>query len=52
MQIATTSTKGKIDKNTFWALVVSGVLLLILGYTVYAGTHGEAVSGWLVLPLV
>ena len=46
MQIATTSTKGKVDKNTFWAFVVSGVLLLILGYTVYAGTHGEAVF-WL-----
>ena len=46
MQIATKSTKGKIDKNTFWTLVVSGVLLLILGYTVYTGTHGEAVF-WL-----
>ena len=46
MQIATPPIKGKIDKNTLGAFFVSGVLLLILGYTIYTGTHGEAVF-WL-----
>jgi len=46
MQIATPRIKGKIDKSTLGAFCVSGVLLLILGYTVYTGTHGEAVF-WL-----
>ena len=46
MQIATPPIKGKIDKSTLGAFCVSGVLLLILGYTVYTGTHGEAVF-WL-----
>ena len=46
MQIATPPIKGKIDKSTLGAFFVSGVLLLILGYTVYTGTHGEAVF-WL-----
>ena len=47
MQIASSPLKAKIDKNTLWTFVVSGILLLILAYTILTGTHGEAVF-WLV----
>ena len=47
MQVATSPVKGKIEKNTLWTVAVSGTLLLILAYTIYKGTHGEAVF-WLV----
>ncbi len=46
MQITTFSAKSKIGKSTLCGLAVSGVLLLILTYTIYMGTHGEAVF-WL-----
>jgi len=47
MQVGTVPVKGKIEKNTLWTFVVSGILLLVLAYTIFTGTHGESVF-WLI----